>query len=510
MTSRHSGSTGLPLPGNLRTVVTAGIFAAVCAVVPLMIGFVSAKLSSSSSLQLAIVSALLFPAFLLSLLKPRLLVSYTLLVWAVAPELRRLADWSEGTYHSVSLLSLAPLLAGATVAIPVLREIHTLKRPHMRLMLLFAIPLGYATLVGLAKNGVGSVYDLLNYLVPLLLLLYFAVTPFTARDIDKLLGTYANIAVLVAVYGIIQYLTVPAWDAFWMQNSGMNSIGTPHPLEVRVFSTLNSPGPAATFLVFALVPMILEKRWRGAFSWIGVLLVVVCLLTTLVRAAWLLLLVMLLVYIASSSSKGKWKTLIQVVFVALALFWIVPKLPGAEGLTARMETLSSIQEDRSYNDRLNLLGTMIPAIKSNPVGQGIGSVGQSTKLGNSGELGEYGIMDNGFIALLLTFGAPGGLLFFIALGAVARQIYGRVAGTNRLQLYGRLALAAWVGAVVGLVSDNGFSGLKAYLIWMLIGLGLGVRELIEAGRKEAAPAVIEPETESVLAGAKGQAAADSR
>ncbi|AHV95887.1 O-antigen ligase family protein [Paenibacillus sabinae] len=510
MTSRHSGSTGLPLPGNLRTVVTAGIFAAVCAVVPLMIGFVSAKLSSSSSLQLAIVSALLFPAFLLSLLKPRLLVSYTLLVWAVAPELRRLADWSEGTYHSVSLLSLAPLLAGATVAIPVLREIHTLKRPHMRLMLLFAIPLGYATLIGLAKNGVGSVYDLLNYLVPLLLLLYFAVTPFTARDIDRLLGTYANIAVLVAVYGIIQYLTVPAWDAFWMQNSGMNSIGTPHPLEVRVFSTLNSPGPAATFLVFALVPMILEKRWRGAFSWIGVLLVVVCLLTTLVRASWLLMLVMLLVYIASSSSKGKWKTLIQVVFVALALFWIVPKLPGAEGLTARMETLSSIQEDRSYNDRLNLLGTMIPAIKSNPVGQGIGSVGQSTKIGNSGELGEYGIMDNGFIALMLTFGAPGGLLFFIALGAVAKQIYGRVVGMIRLQLYGRLALAAWVGAVVGLVSDNGFSGLKAYLIWMLIGLGLGVRELIETGRKEADPAVIEPETESVLAEAKGQVATDSR
>ncbi|MDT3427141.1 hypothetical protein J2Z22_002677 [Paenibacillus forsythiae] len=491
MASRHSGSsTGLSFPGNLRPLATAGIFTAVCTVLPLMIGYVSAKLSSSSSLQLAMVSALLFPALLLALLKPRLLVLYTLLVWAVAPELRRIADWSEGVYHSVSLLSLAPLLTGATVAIPVMREVHAIRRPFMRLLLLFAVPLGYATLIGLAKNGMGSFYDLTNYLVPLLLLPYFAVTPFAARDIDKLLSGYANIAVLVAGYGIVQYLTVPAWDAFWMTNSGMNSIGTPHPLEVRVFSTLNSPGPAATFLVFALVPMILEKRWRGALSWIGVLLVVVCLLTTLVRAAWLLLLVMLLVYIASSSSKGKWKTLIQVLFVALALFWVVPKLPGAEGLTSRMETLSSIKEDRSYNDRLNLLGNMIPAIKSNPVGQGIGSVGQSTKLGNGGELGEYGIMDNGFIALMLTFGAPGGLLFFCALGMAAKQIIAKVTGSSRLQMYGRLALATWTGAVVGLVSDNGFLGLKGYLIWMLIGLGLGAREAMDGRKKEAPHAMM--------------------
>lgn len=483
MMSRHSDNTGFTLPGSIRTLVTAGAFTALCAVLPLIIGYVSAKLSSSNSLQLALVAALLFPAFLLSILKPKALVPYTLLVWAIAPELRRLADWSEGTYHSVSLLSLAPLLTGATVAIPVLREIQSIRRPVTRMLLLFAVPLGYATLIGLAKNGVGSAYDLLNYLVPLLLIPYFAVVRLTPRDTDRLISAYANIAVLVAVYGIVQYLTVPPWDAFWMENAGMNSIGAPVPLEVRVFSTLNSPGPAASFLVFALVPMIMEKRWRGIFGWIGVLLIVLCLLTTLVRASWLLLLVMLLAYIASSSSKGKWKTLLQLLFVALALYWIVPKLPGAEGLTARMETLSSIKEDRSYNDRLNLLGNMLPIIKGNPIGQGIGSVGQSTKIGNGGELGEYGIMDNGLISLLLTFGVPGGLLFFLALGLAVKRIAGRISLKDGSQLYARLALATWIGVVVGLVSDNGFTGLKGYLVWMLIALGLGVRGAAASGRK---------------------------
>ncbi|MCL6601684.1 MAG: O-antigen ligase family protein [Paenibacillus sp.] len=466
-------------------------FAAFCILLPLIIGFASAKLSSSSSLQGVILSGILFPAFILAILKPRLLIPYTLLIWAIAPELRRIADWTEGVYHSVSLLSLAPLLTGATLAIPVLREIHKMKRSSSRIVLMFAVALAYGTLIGLAKNGVGSVYDLANYIIPLLLIPFFAVTPFTSKDMDRLLHAYANIAVMVAIYGIVQYLTVPPWDAFWMRHADMMSIGTPYPLEIRVFSTLNSPGPAAAFLVFALVPMILEKRWQGSLRWIGVLLVVVCLLTTLVRSAWLVLLVMLLVYIGSSSSKGKWKTLLQITFIACALFWIVPKLPGAEGLVARMETLTSVKEDHSYNERLGLWQNMIPMVAANPVGQGIGSVGTGTKLGNGGELGEYGIMDNGFIALLLTFGVAGAVFFFGALGAVVKQIVVRVTRKDNQQPYARLALATWSGAIASLISDNGFPGLKGYLIWMLIGLGLSAKEAIESRKKGTPHAAIE-------------------
>ncbi|WP_286155120.1 O-antigen ligase family protein [Bacillus sp. FJAT-27264] len=491
MMSRNENSLTLPSLATLKTAGNTWALAAICLVLPLVIGFASAKLSPANSLQGAILAGVLFPAFLLALLKPRLLLAYTLLIWAIAPELRRISDWSEGVYHSVSMLSLAPLLTGATLAIPVLREIHKIKKPSARIILLFGTALVYGALIGLAKNGMSSVYDLANYLVPLMLIPYFAVMRFTAKDIDRLLYDYANIAVLVSIYGIVQYLVVPPWDAFWMNHAEMISIGFPVPLEIRVFSTLNSPGPAAAFLVFALVPMILEKRWQGTLRWVGVMLVVVCLLTTLVRAAWLVLLVMLLVYIASSPSKGKWKTLLQLIFVAAALFWIVPKLPGAEGLVARMETLGSVQEDHSYNERLDLWQRMVPMVASNPVGQGIGSVGQGTKIGNGGELGEYGNMDNGFIALLLTFGALGGLFFFWALGAVLKQIVVRVASRDSLQPYARLSLAAWMGAIASLMSDNGFPGLKGYLIWMLIGLGLSGKEIIESRKKGAPHAAIE-------------------
>lgn len=445
-------------------------------ILPLMIGYVSAKLSPTMSQQAAVVLALVFPAFVLAMIQSRMLVPYTLVVWAIAPEIRRIMDWMEGTYHSVSLLSVAPLLAGAMIIIPVLRSIHHVDKPLARAVLYFGVALGYGSLIGLAKNGMGFAYDLANYVIPLLLLPYFAVRPFSPKDLDRLLYAYANIATLVAVYGIIQYLTVPPWDAFWMNHVEMNSIGMPYPLEIRVFSTLNSPGPCAAFLALALVPMLMEKRWRGTLGWVGLLLTVTGLLITLVRSAWLVVFVMLLVYIVTSASKGKWKTILQLVLVGAAMFYIVPKLPGAEGLVARMETLTSIQEDHSYNERLDLLNTMVPAVIGNPVGQGIGSVGTGTKLENGGDLGEHGVMDNGIIAVFLTFGIAGALFFFGALFFLAKKLLQRIALRDSYQPYARLAFAAWAGAVANLISDNGFPGMRGYLVWMLIGIGLWAKD----------------------------------
>lgn len=131
----------------------------------------------------------------------------------------------------------------------------------------FGIELAYGSVVGLFKNGIVFAYDLANYVIPLLLLPYLAIKPMKAKELDRLLYSYANIAVLVAIYGIIQYLTVPPWDAFWMNNVEMNSIGIPEPLQIRVFSSMNSPGPCAIFLAMALVPMLMENG--GAAPWDG-------------------------------------------------------------------------------------------------------------------------------------------------------------------------------------------------------------------------------------------------
>ncbi len=146
--------------------------------VSLFIGYSSATLSPELSIQITILSMLLFPAFVMALLDSRRLIPYILLVWVICPEIRRIQDWMEGTYHSVSLLSIAPLLTSAVLIIPILAKFHQMESRIYKLLIYVGIVLLYGSLIGVTKNGSGAFYDLANYLIPLLLIPYAALSQF--------------------------------------------------------------------------------------------------------------------------------------------------------------------------------------------------------------------------------------------------------------------------------------------------------------------------------------------
>ena len=64
----------------------------------------------------------------------------------------------------------------------------------------------------------------------------------------------------------------------------MDSIGKPAPFEVRIFGTLNSPGPYADMLAASLL---VALGASGRLPWLAGMPAVVALLLSLVRAAWL-------------------------------------------------------------------------------------------------------------------------------------------------------------------------------------------------------------------------------
>ena len=55
-------------------------------------------------------------------------------------------------------------------------------------------------------------------------------------------STFAVALPPLALYGVYQFVRIPAWDAAWMINADLKSIGSPMPYLVRVFGTLNTPG----------------------------------------------------------------------------------------------------------------------------------------------------------------------------------------------------------------------------------------------------------------------------
>jgi putative inorganic carbon (HCO3(-)) transporter len=427
---------------------------------------------SLSSLGVLALCLMVVPSLALALVNSKALPIYILAVWAFAPEVRRFVDWASGTYHAVSPISLAPILCTLMLLIPIMRTPPLLSNNMRRAVRWFSLAFVYALLVGLVRNHLAAVWEMLNYMVPMLVLLYTIGLNPDSKIRDRWLSSFSTIAVLVAVYGWIQYLTAPSWDVFWMNNCGMDSIGQPMPLRIRVFSTLNSPGPAANFLAFALVPMLFQRKWRGPFGLIGTLVVASALAITLVRSAWLMTLIGLIVYILQGQNINRLRSLIWVAVTAVGIFIVLPHLPGAESVFARGQSFSSLGQDQSANARIQFTLSFFPQILHNPLGTGFGSTGVATKLSNGGDLGQNGNFDNGVLDLFYTFGIVFTLVFFRAEWLIWKDIMQSRSSGVVTAAHRAVAVAMLIAMNLELLSYNYFAGIGGMLVWFVVSLSL--------------------------------------
>jgi hypothetical protein len=271
----------------------------------------------------------------------------------------------------------------------------------------------------MVRNGLALLFDAANYILPVLLVLYASTRPAKDSERDLWGRSLVWIAIGAAVYGWVQFIVMPGWDAFWMNNEHLRSIGKPVALEVRVYSTLNSPGPAGQFFAAGLAAMLVNKRWRGPLGWLGVALVASVLALTLVRTSWLTIASFVVVYAILTGGPSLKQLTISIGALIAVLYFMLPYLPGGDQIEDRVATMSNLNTDYSYNDRAQFTQEALNEYLSNPLGTGLGSTGIGTRLDNGGRMGEDGVFDNGFLALLLTFGTPGFLAlcgFFYNLG----------------------------------------------------------------------------------------------
>ncbi|MDR3710329.1 MAG: O-antigen ligase family protein [Capsulimonadaceae bacterium] len=419
--------------------------------------------------ELLIFIVQVLPAFILAGSKSKRLLPYILTIWAVAPEIRRVYDWSVGTYHPVTILSLAPLACTAALIYPVVASpglSNKIKRP----MTMVYAALAYGLIMGLFTHGAAALYDAINYGIPPLVALFLMLKATTPEETDRTIRTFGLIACGVSAYAWIQYITCPAWDAFWLVNVGREagSMGKPLPLELRPWSTLNSPGPCAAFLSAALLPMIVNRKWRGLTSWAGVMLISTALLITGVRSSWLTLVAMLVVYIGLSNTKSRVWSAIGVAVTLGLLVLVLPYIPGHTSVANRIGTFSNISQDGSYQARAGLISSASWHIFDKPAGAGMGAGSRAGELSEGGD-DLAGISDNGYLVLVIVFGIPGAAL-------VLYGLFGILQGAWRTQLwlrdkYSALCLAGIGGLLVDLSSGNQLLGVVATTFWLLIGVG---------------------------------------
>ena len=438
-------------------------------VVTVLIGAAAFIGSLAASVELLYPIAALVAAALLLWRKPAAYVGFMWWVWFLTPEVRRVVDYHVG-YTETSLVMLAPFLVTGLALVAVLFKPQNLSHPYRLPLAFVTFGLLYAYAIGMLNNGLLTAsFDLLNWGVPVIsgaYLLTHARYVAAFRTVTQ--RTFIWGLLIMGSYALVQYFYLPAWDGYWMDNAGLVSIGISEPQEVRVFSTLNAPGP---FAIVVMVGLLLVFSSSGAVRTLGAVAGFVGFALSAVRSAWGGWVVGFLIVASSLPLRLRVRLLGTLLLLGIIATPLLSLGPVGELFNQRLSTVTDLESDTSFNARLALYADLSSFVVGNPLGQGLGSTGVATGL--SSRETNLQDLDSGIIAVIYTFGLLGTLYF---VGGAA-FLFGT---TLRTGLKSRnLTDAVYVGITVATLSQlifgNSWTGVAGMVLWFFPCLYLASR-----------------------------------
>lgn len=420
-------------------------------------------------MELLITILIVLPALLLAAQRSSYLLDYAFFVVALNRGIRRLVDfYINGAFNPLSTISLTPLIVSALLLLPAFSRFKHLTPRSRNIAMLIMVALAHGMAIGFMNAGIGAVYSLGEWLAGFGAFLFAATAPVSKGTADRWLKSSGYAALIVALYGWFQYLTIPAWDAFWVTEvKFVGYLGQLRPTEMSVFSTMHERGPCASFLAWAAIPMILHSRWRILGGWLTIILLFSVVVLTLSRSMFIIVALVSILQPALSKGRGLGRVLLFAGLLAVGGSYGLQQMPGSERITKRFDTIKDIQNDGSYQGRLEIFTTGIPWVLQHPLGLGLGSSGFGA--GRIGGGAKEGWCDSGYIEVFSQFGWIGGFAFFAAMAQIWSELTRRIrqGGNDAFLFTGRAVL---LGCLVFLYVGNVFGGFS--LFWVFLGISL--------------------------------------
>jgi uncharacterized membrane protein len=436
----------------------------------LILGSLGALLAHQGhALRYAFPALAMAGALLLYRARPTAYLSLVWWLWILTPEVRRLSDYQAG-YDSLNPIMLAPLLAGGLCIFTLLRQARAVGPTRLRGFALVLAGLGVATVVGLFLNGTSAaMYGFATWAVPPLFAAHLALSWRQYPEVRRsVLRTSLASAVVISVYGLVQFFVFPSWDRYWGLKSGIGEYLNVHAKHFRPFSTLNSAGPFAFVLVVLLIIVFQHRsRLRGPVMAVGV----IALAITQVRSAWGVFVfgIGYLLVTQRQAMTRSLRVLLVIVIPVVALG--LQSGPVAKLVDSRFHTVKSIGQDESFNARISFFQQYLPIALLDPIGHGIASTTSATKLVSEHAPGIVGTFDNGFLDIPFTFGWLGTILYvwgsLLLMGEAMRAPPQDplVASTR----------AIGVAAVLFLFFGSDLFGVQGFFVWVPLGVALSAR-----------------------------------
>jgi hypothetical protein len=419
-------------------------------------------------LRVALPAMATLVAVVLYVNRPILYVRYSLWVWLLTPLARRIVDWRFG-YTDPNVILLAPFLVAGVAGLTLLRPRQKTDMRVPGAFVLCGTAIVYGFIVGLIlRPSAETVFGLLNWLCPLLFGLHLYLN---WRDYEEHRATISRnflwAVLILGLYGLYQFLLPLEWDRYWLENASLNSLipsfGQPESLLVRVWSTLNAPGPFANIMMVGLLlllvtrsPLRLPAAVAGYLSF----------LLSVVRTAWLGWIIGLLLVLKSERPRIVVRVLMSFI---LLLAFLLPALSDprlASVIGDRLNTFTDLGHDESFGARTEMYRLLVNDALSNPFGHGLKNLEVA-----------HGIpVDSGILTLVFSLGWVGSA-FFTA-GALSLFLQ-KEHPQQKSDKFSRVGKAVVIAILAQLVSGNVFVNVTGAMFWLFAGMYLGARRYYE-------------------------------
>ncbi|MES9851882.1 MAG: O-antigen ligase family protein [Candidatus Thiodiazotropha sp. L084R] len=453
---------------NAKLRIATYVFVLIVVASPIVLG----KLNSHILSGMSFIALTSIASIVLLVKSPSYYISFCIWLWLLTPLIRRLIDFQSG-FSVLNYYALAPIIATLLCLFSIDIIIKNIRTWSILLFSFIAVLYGY--MLGVLKVGIlPASHALTEWIVPLVISIYIASN---WKIIEQMKGVFVNTLMLgisvVGLYSLVQYFYLPGWDAYWMKNIPMTSIGQPLPFQVRVFSTLNSPMVLGPIIAAGII---VTLNTRSIVGLIASSLGSIALLLSLVRSSWgalLLGLVVLSLFQISRSPDRFVKLTSKLLILLIALALGIGMSPLYERLEQRFDTMKSIKEDVSYEERQQLYNNVAEEALTEIVGKGLGAVGKSQVLKKGGTTKKTAF-DSGILEIPLLLGLGGAILFFIPFVVVIYTTI-KTPGLLRNEFY-QSSLVVIIIYLAQLPFANRLTGPAGVILFMLIGFLLAARK----------------------------------
>lgn len=337
-------------------------------------------------------------------------IGFVCWLFFLTPEVRRLADFVNGSFNEQSPIMVATLLAVALTGLTLIRRAALLGQRRAAPLVLIVIALLYAFVVGMAQVGpAAATFTLINWLYPVMVAFYLTVTWRHYPDYHRvLLKTFVYGGLLMSVYGLLEFVSPMPWDAFWLISSKMLSEGQPVPFGMRISSTMNSCGPfAVTLMTILLMSLAARGKARIVLGCVGI----PALLLTSARSTWGGFAIALVYSFAMLDGKNRMRLMAAVLGLAVVAAPLMMIDQVAEPVLQRLSSIQDLGQDDSFQARADFYKSFMSSALTDIAGQGLGTTGLGSKLSNDTAAQAMLNFDSGLMEVPYVMGWPGTLLY---------------------------------------------------------------------------------------------------